>query len=232
MADTFVPDPATATDTRPSIPAIQPPWIGMLSQTKDTPSCTHGICQLCRCETDRFTSHHLFPRVAVRNAAIQGTPFTPQQQKSVADLCWPCHCIVHRLIPHEVLACAFYTVDFLHGHGGVQAWLRWKQNKSILYLHSLMLPVSSLPATPANSKLVENISEALDAIWAEHNGDFPRWEGKGKKTRGHALRQQIRTLLGKPTGVNKPKIEMAMRANPIYREWQQRVFSERQQKKK
>ncbi|KAJ7464665.1 hypothetical protein B0H11DRAFT_70089 [Mycena galericulata] len=68
------------------------------------------------------------------------------------------------------------------------------------------------------------VQTALATIWAQNQGGFPRWEGKGKKTRGHALRQQIRRLPG-TNNVKKPDIEAAMRANPEYHEWQQWVFA-------
>ncbi|KAJ7843238.1 hypothetical protein B0H14DRAFT_3689899 [Mycena olivaceomarginata] len=62
------------------------------------------------------------------------------------------------------------------------------------------------------------IQSALDTIWAENQGGFPRWEGKVNKTRGHALRQQVRRLVGS-SNVRKPDIEAAMRTKPEWQEW-------------
>ncbi|KAJ7153107.1 hypothetical protein C8R43DRAFT_453380 [Mycena crocata] len=98
--------------------AIAPPWIGMLSVTEDTLATCPGICELCRRHTDHLTQHHLFPRAAVKRAADSGFPFTPEQKNSVAALCWPCHCIVHRLIRADILAAAFHSIDLLRTHGG------------------------------------------------------------------------------------------------------------------
>ncbi|KAJ6582456.1 hypothetical protein DFH09DRAFT_1145384, partial [Mycena vulgaris] len=156
-------------------------------------------------------------------------------------MCWPCHCIVHRLIPADILAASFHPIDPLKTHGDIRAWLRWAQQKSIMYLHSLMIPrtlkvprTSKVPRTPKVQKAKATrgpslprespeIQSALDTIWTENQGGFPRWEGKGKKTRGHALRQQVRRLVGS-SNVRKPDIEAAMRTKPEYREWQQWVF--------
>jgi len=204
----------------------------MLSVTKDTPSRYPGTCELCGCHTDLITRHHLFPRQVTRKADKRGFPFTPEQKESVADMCWPCHCIVHRLILADVLASEFHSIDRLKTHGGVRAWLHWVQGKSMQYLHSLMIPCP--PKPPEVQKVVKGkrgpaafpkVQAALDTIWAENQGGFPRWEGKGGKTRGHALRQQVRRLAGNT--VQKPEIEAAMKTNPVYQEWEHWVFSER-----
>ncbi|KAJ6544555.1 hypothetical protein DFH09DRAFT_1173015 [Mycena vulgaris] len=149
-------------------------------------------------------------------------------------MCWPCHCIVHRLIPADILAASFHSIDLLKTHDDIRAWLRWAQQKSIMYLHSLMIPRTlKVPCTPKVQKAKATrgpslprespkIQNALDTIWAENQGGFPRWEGKGKKTRGHALRQQVRRLVGS-SNVRKPDIEAAM-TKPEYQEWQQWVF--------
>jgi hypothetical protein len=90
-----------------------------------------------------------------------------------------------------------------------------------------MIPHTSKKAQKA--KKTQRIQEssgilsALDTIWAENQGSFPRWEGEGQKTRGHALRQQVRRRIGS-SDVQKPDIEVAMRTKPEYREWQQWVF--------
>jgi hypothetical protein len=74
---------------------IEPPWIEMLSVTKDTPAKHIGPCELCGRQTDQITTHHLYPRATVRKAAKSGFPFTLEQKELVAAMCWPCHCIVH-----------------------------------------------------------------------------------------------------------------------------------------
>ncbi|KAJ7327485.1 hypothetical protein DFH08DRAFT_672059, partial [Mycena albidolilacea] len=70
-------------------------------------------CELCGRQTDQITTHHLYPRVTVRKAAKSGFPFTRKQKDSVAAMCWPCHCIVHRLIPADILAASFHSIDLL-----------------------------------------------------------------------------------------------------------------------
>ncbi|KAJ7858507.1 hypothetical protein B0H14DRAFT_2577719 [Mycena olivaceomarginata] len=139
-------------------------------------------------------------------------------------MCWPCHCIVHRLIPADILAASFHSIDLLRTHGGIQAWLRWAQQKLIMHLHSLMIPhtpkVKKAKTTRGSSLPRESpkIQSALDTIWAENRGGFPRWEGKANRTRGHALRQQVRRLAGS-SNIRKPDIEAAMRTKPEWREW-------------
>lgn len=97
---------------------VESPWIGMLSVTKDTPAKHTGNCELCCCQTNQITTHHLYPRATVRKAAKSGFPFTLEQKESVAAMCWPCHCIVHRLIPADILATSFHSIDLLKTHGG------------------------------------------------------------------------------------------------------------------
>ncbi|KAJ6558390.1 hypothetical protein B0H19DRAFT_1376815 [Mycena capillaripes] len=236
-------------------------WIGMLSETKDTLSKRTGTCDLCDCSTNHLTQHHLYPRAVARKAAKRGSPFTSKQKDSVAGLCWPCHCIVHRLIPADVLASSFHSIDLLKTHDGILAWLHWAQPKGIQYLHSIMIskiprppknvqkakpgksvvsqpsaPMPKIPRPPKNVQKAKpgksvvsqpsasaSVLNALDTIWAQNQGGFPRWEGKGTKTRGHALRQRIRTLIGS-SDVKKPDIRVAMSAKPEYQESQQWVF--------
>ncbi|KAJ7472190.1 hypothetical protein FB451DRAFT_1367982 [Mycena latifolia] len=207
--------------------AVHEPWIGMLSETKDTPAKHTGTCELCGHQTEHITQHHLYPRATVRKAATNGFPYTPEQKASIAALCWPCHCIVHRLIPNDILASSFHSIELLKIHGGIQAWLHWAQRKSVRDLHSLMIPRSPKitkgkrgPVLPQASPTVQR---ALETIWAQNQDGFPRWEGKGTKTRGHSLRQQVRRLPGL-NNVRKPDIEAAMRANPEWQQWQQWVF--------
>ncbi|KAJ7178154.1 hypothetical protein C8R46DRAFT_1075979 [Mycena filopes] len=190
-----------------------PPWIGMLTVTEDTRAKHSGTCQLCF-KADTVTTHHLYPR-----AAAKTTTFTREQAKEVVSLCWPCHCIVHRLIPADQLARMFHSIELLNTHRGIQAWLRWSQPHSSEYLRSLMIPC---PPLEIEKKTNTELQTALAAIWLENNSTFPRLEGK--KTRGHALRQQLRQVpgLGK---INKNHIEAAMQRNAAYREWQQWVFS-------
>jgi hypothetical protein len=94
------------------------PWIGMLSVTKDTPARHSGTCELCGCHTDQITIHHLYPRAAARRAATSSFPFTLEQKESVAAICWPCHCIIHRLLPPNILASSFHSIDLLKTHDG------------------------------------------------------------------------------------------------------------------
>jgi hypothetical protein len=81
--------------------------------------------------------------------------------------------------------------------------------------------------TKSNGRFVldPKVQSALDTIWAENQGGFPRLEGT--KTRGHALRQQIRHRFGL-SKVTKPDIQEAMRANAQYQEWQSWVFDIRE----
>ncbi|KAJ7464666.1 hypothetical protein B0H11DRAFT_70092 [Mycena galericulata] len=94
----------------------EPTWIGMLSATKDTPAKHVGTCELCGRQTDHITQHHLYPRAAQRRAVTSGFPFTLEQKGSIAAMCWPCHCIVHRLIPVDILASSFHSIDLLKTH--------------------------------------------------------------------------------------------------------------------
>ncbi|KAJ7840734.1 hypothetical protein B0H14DRAFT_3695517, partial [Mycena olivaceomarginata] len=142
---------------------IEPPWIGMLSVTKDTSAKHTGT---------------------LRKAAKSGFPFTLEQKESVAAMCWPCHCIVHRLIPADILAASFHSINLLRTHGG-PAWLRWAQQKSI------MLRKPRQREDPPCLEEVSENSKRLGHHLAENQGGFPRWEGKVNKTRGHALRQQV-----------------------------------------
>ncbi|KAJ7609956.1 hypothetical protein FB45DRAFT_876167 [Roridomyces roridus] len=72
------------------------------------------------------------------------------------------------------------------------------------------------------SRSSSKILESLAAIWAHHNEDFPRWEGEGGKMRRHVLWQKVREFAG--TKISKPYIQMEMKRNPLYHEWQQWVF--------
>ncbi|KAJ6464760.1 hypothetical protein C8R47DRAFT_1205740 [Mycena vitilis] len=212
--------------SNPGVSAIDPPWVAMLYVTKDTSSTGTGTCELCRRETDQITRHHLYPRVATRKAAASGFPFTPEQTDSLVPLCWPCHCIVHRLIPADILAAAFHSIDLLLTHGGVDAWLRWARqpDHTMEFLHSLMITKDDPEVVKKGGRPpMPAIQDALDTIWAENQEGFPRLEGKKKKTHGHALRQKIRRVMGNNTA-DKLNIQAAMSANPKYREWQLWVF--------
>ncbi|KAJ7642340.1 hypothetical protein DFH06DRAFT_1214565 [Mycena polygramma] len=212
------------------IPNIESPWIGMLSAIKDTRANESGTCELCGRETHRITKHHLYPRAVSRKAAARGSPFTREQTDSIAVLCWPCHCIIHRLIPGNVLAASFHSVDLLMTHVGVQAWLHWAllPGHSVQHLHSFMIPpkvpkTTKAPKTKILPPPSPSIQRALDTIWAENQGSFPKLESKRGKTRGHALRCAVRQLMGNGSAI-KPTIRAAMAANPEYLEWQQWVF--------
>ncbi|KAJ7327434.1 hypothetical protein DFH08DRAFT_967877 [Mycena albidolilacea] len=106
---------------------IEPRWIEMLSVTKDTPAKHTGTCGLCGRQTDQITTHrpHLYPRATVRKAAKSRFPFTLEQKESVAAMCWPCHCIVHRLISADILAASFHSIDLLRTHSGTVLGRFW-----------------------------------------------------------------------------------------------------------
>ncbi|KAJ7210019.1 hypothetical protein GGX14DRAFT_394821 [Mycena pura] len=210
---------------------VEPPWIRMLSITKDTPAKYTGTCELCGRQTDHVTKHHLYPRSAVRRAAKSGFLFTIEQRDSVAAMCWPCHCVVHRLIPADVLAASFHSIDLLKAHSGtlilelfeVELLTLAQRSPGLASLVSAEVnSVLALVDDPAHSEGSENlpkIETALDTIWVENQGSFLKWEGQGKKTRGHALRQQVRRLVGS-NNVRKPDIETVMKTKPEYRKWQ------------
>lgn len=85
-------------------------------------------CELCNrvARYDRgITKHHLYPQSVVK-AAPNGT-YTKKQKKATAQLCWPCHSAIHRIMPNETLAASFHSVELLSAHGEVQAWVRKMQ---------------------------------------------------------------------------------------------------------
>ncbi|KAJ7720766.1 hypothetical protein B0H16DRAFT_380902 [Mycena metata] len=196
------------------------PWIGMLSVTLDTPAKHYGTCDLCRKETESITKHHLYPRAA---AAASGLSFTPEQEKSIAMMCWPCHCIVHRLLRAPVLARFYHSIDTLKTHSGIKAWLKWSQSLSTQHLRSLMISrPDALIKPPKTYKSTPKIQRALDEIWLQNNDTFPKLEPTSKKrTRAWALGRHMKktfpaTLGG---GVGKPQLEAAMKTRVEYGEW-------------
>ncbi|KAJ7153109.1 hypothetical protein C8R43DRAFT_1002930 [Mycena crocata] len=205
---------------------VESPWTKILSTTKDTLARSAGTCDLCGRHAEHITQHHLYPRAATRRAAKKGVPFTAEQKNTVAAMCWPCHCIMHHLIMVDVLASSYNSIDLLKTHSGINAWLCWAQQKSMRDLHSLMIPKAQAKSLPEVSPAVRSVPSVLASIWAQNQGNFPRWEGKNNRTgsRGHALRQQVRSVAG--NRVKKPEIEAAMLAKPEYREWHQWVFSQ------
>lgn len=85
-------------------------------------------CELCNrvARYDRgVTKHHLYPQ-SVTKAASAGA-YTPEQRNATANLCWPCHCAIHRIMTNETLAASFHSVEKLKADDEVQSWIRKMQ---------------------------------------------------------------------------------------------------------
>jgi hypothetical protein len=191
------------------------PWVRMLSVIKDTPSRKPETCKLCGRPTHAITKHHWFPRRFQRSADL-----TPEQRKAVVFFCWPCHCILHRLIPHNILGEHYLSVESLARHGGIKSWLRWAKTRSIAELHGLMIPIKPKSRTHFEH-LLPAIEEALDKIWAEQN--FP----EGIKGRVRAAATALRNLVAEMVGsrdVQRPEIRAVMLRRPEWQAWYQQVF--------
>lgn len=84
-------------------------------------------CELCSREAryDRgITRHHLYPQSVVKAAP---DAYIPDQKDSIALLCWPCHCAIHRIKTNNELAASFHSVELLKGNAEVQDWIRKMQ---------------------------------------------------------------------------------------------------------
>ncbi|KAI1080026.1 hypothetical protein F5B20DRAFT_148487 [Whalleya microplaca] len=195
-------------------PGQQVPWIGMLAATKDTPASHPGYCELCQRSTYAITRHHLFPR----RTRTPGR-FTDEEREALVTLCWPCHCILHRLIPHELLAKSYHSIEAITTHRGIQAWLRWAKELPIPKLHSFMVPKK--PRRTHFDHLLPAIEQALDKIWNDRT--FP-----GEDLRGHQRATALRKLVSQMVGsrdAQKPEIKAVMQSRPEWQTWYNRVFN-------
>ncbi|KAI0127420.1 hypothetical protein BJ170DRAFT_371931 [Xylariales sp. AK1849] len=124
-------------------------WFNMLKVTRNTQSQRPGDCSLCLRRTEAITSHHLYPQ----RTHIPGR-FIPEQEAAVVMLCWPCHCIMHRLITHERLAGFFHSIEAIKVHRGIKSWLRWARQQPMSVLHALMIQPTNRRVVP-----ISNIEE-------------------------------------------------------------------------
>ncbi|KAJ6542535.1 hypothetical protein DFH09DRAFT_1322387 [Mycena vulgaris] len=82
-------------------------------------------------------------------------------------MCWPCHRIVHRLIPADILASSFHSIALTKTHGGSLASLGAAEiDAGPALVDDPMLSEGSI--------LSEAIQSALDTIWAQNQDSFPR----------------------------------------------------------
>jgi len=71
----------------------------------------HGICCLCKRETD-LTFHHLIPRKVHRRAYFK-KHFTKQELNVGIDVCRQCHRVIHKSFSEMELAKSFNSIDKL-----------------------------------------------------------------------------------------------------------------------
>jgi len=75
------------------------------------------VCELCKRESLRFTSHHLVPR-------SRGGRFGPQ-----VKLCPTCHRQLHAMFSESTLAKELNSVDALRANPGFSDYLRWARHQ-------------------------------------------------------------------------------------------------------
>ncbi len=75
------------------------------------------VCNLCKRESLRFTSHHLVPR-------SQGGRFGPQ-----VKLCPTCHRQLHAMFSESTLAKELNSVDSLRANPEFSDYLRWARRQ-------------------------------------------------------------------------------------------------------
>ena len=71
----------------------------------------HGVCCLCKRETD-LTFHHLIPRKVHRRAYFK-KHFTKQELNVGIDVCRQCHRVIHKSFSEMELAKSFNSMDKL-----------------------------------------------------------------------------------------------------------------------
>ena len=71
----------------------------------------HGVCCLCKRETD-LTFHHLIPRKVHRRAYFK-KHFTKQELNVGIDVCRQCHRVIHKSFSEMELAKSFNSIDKL-----------------------------------------------------------------------------------------------------------------------
>ena len=93
----------TSINTKPLIPSRPP---------QDS-----SLCELCKRESSRFTSHHLIPR-------SRGGKLGPQ-----AKLCLTCHRQVHAMFTESTLAKELNSIAALRTNPEFSDYLKWARNQ-------------------------------------------------------------------------------------------------------
>ena len=89
----------------------------------------HGVCCLCKRETD-LTFHHLIPRKVHRRAYFK-KHFTKQELNIGIDVCRQCHRVIHKSYNEMELAKSFSSIDKLIAEPLLANQFEWLSKQKI-----------------------------------------------------------------------------------------------------
>ncbi len=86
------------------------------------------VCELCECEEEELTKHHLIPKKLHRKNWVKKI-YTTDQLHQTISLCKNCHQEIHRFIPHNDMGKTFNTLSSLLSHPQVSKYVKWRKKK-------------------------------------------------------------------------------------------------------
>ena len=91
-------------------------------------------CELCQCEIDKLTIHHLIPKSRIKNKYkdIKDDP------TNTLYVCRSCHDQIHSLFSESELRDLYFTKDLLLGNDEFRKFVEWKKNHPNFTGHSKM----------------------------------------------------------------------------------------------
>lgn len=90
------------------------------------PSEQSHQCDLCGRIVAKLTRHHLVPRSRVRKRRRRNqTELLPEDPASIAQLCSPCHRMIHAVLSERELERDYPTIEALLAHEEISRFVAW-----------------------------------------------------------------------------------------------------------
>lgn len=91
-------------------------------------------CELCQCEIDKLTAHHLIPKSRTKNKYKQ----IKEDSSNIIWICRSCHDQIHALKSESELRDSYNTLDKLLAMPEFAKYVAWKKKHPDFKGHSKM----------------------------------------------------------------------------------------------
>ena len=91
-------------------------------------------CELCQCEIDNLTVHHLIPKSRIRNKYKE----IKEDPSNLLQICRSCHDQIHSLWDESTLRDLYNTKEKLLASPEMQKFIVWRQKHPDFNGHSKM----------------------------------------------------------------------------------------------